>query len=452
MPSLLIVDDDRGTIRIFQRCFEDSDVMVHWATSAAEALKAVDQLQPDVVVLDIVLPDGNGLTVFEEIRRRDAAIPVIFVTASGTSDTAIESMRLGALDYLSKPIDAAKIRDVVGQAIRISKRMRMGAAESETENGEDAGVGLASSDLLIGNSPAMQEVYKAIGRLADQNINVLIRGESGTGKELVARAIHQHSKRGKKRFLAVNCAAIPESLLESELFGHEKGAFTGATSQRIGRFEECEGGTLFLDEVGDMPLLMQSKVLRAIQEKEFRRVGGNQTIKTDAWIVAATNRDIDAMVATGEFRSDLCYRLNGYSILLPPLRDRREDIPLLVDYYARRFNAEMGKAITAIAPETMERLRRYSWPGNIRELQTVLKHAMLHAIGPILRRSSCRSNCGRACRTRRFPRKPLWRKTAVCLRRRKRYLVRRRSRDWPPSMNSSRSSFATVRIRCIPTA
>ena len=182
----------------------------------------------------------------------------------------------------------------------------------------------------------------------------------------------------------MNCAAIPEALLESELFGHEKGAFTGAVSQRVGKFEECDGGTLFLDEVGDMPLLMQSKVLRAIQEKEFQRVGGNQTIKSDVWIVAATNRDLEAMVAKGEFRADLCYRLNGYCIVLPPLRDRRDDIPLLVEHYLRVFNSEIGKAITAVAPETMERLKQYSWPGNIRELQTVLKHTMLHAIGPIV--------------------------------------------------------------------
>src|SRR5208283_1194977 len=218
-----------------------------------------------------------------------------------------------------------------------------------------------SSDALIGHCAAMQEVYKAIGRVAGQNINVLIRGESGTGKELVARSIHQHSHRAGKKFLAVNCAAIPESLLESELFGHEKGSFTGAVSQRIGKFEECDGGTLFLDEVGDMPLLMQSKVLRAIQEKEFQRVGGNHTIKSDTRIVAATNRDLDVMVASGEFRADLCYRLNGYTILLPLLRERRDDIPLLVDYYLRRFNSEIGKSITGVAPETMDRLRQYSW-------------------------------------------------------------------------------------------
>lgn len=388
MPALLIVDDDRSIIRIFQRCFENTDVTVATAASGAEAVRATSELRPDVVVLDIMLPDQSGLSAYEEIRRQNPEIPIVFITASGTSDTAIESMRLGAMDYLSKPLDMAKIRQVVRIAMSISKLIRGSAVKGGSGEGENTDAaseaGTTSTDALIGHCAAMQEVYKAIGRVAGQNINVLIRGESGTGKELVARAIHQHSTRVGKNFLAVNCAAIPESLLESELFGHEKGAFTGAVSQRIGKFEECDGGTLFLDEVGDMPLLMQSKVLRAIQEKEFQRVGGNHTIKSDTRIVAATNRDLESMVADGAFRADLCYRLDGYTILLPPLRDRRDDIPLLVDYYLHRFNAEIGKAITGVAPEAMERLKDYSWPGNIRELQTILKHAMLHAIGPIL--------------------------------------------------------------------
>jgi DNA-binding NtrC family response regulator len=386
MPTLLVVDDDRSIIRIFQRCFEQSNVTVLSAMSGAEAVKAANELHIDAVVLDIVLPDQSGLEAYEAIRRRNAAIPIVFITASGSSDAAIESMRLGAMDYLSKPLDLAKIRDVVGRALAISNLIQQEtSAENEGPSAETvASPGSTSSDDLIGHCPAMQEVYKEIGRVAGQNINVLIRGESGTGKELVARAIHQHSTRVARRFLAVNCAAIPESLLESELFGHEKGAFTGATAQRIGKFEECDGGTLFLDEVGDMPLVMQSKVLRAIQEKEFQRVGGNQTIHSEACIGAATNRDLDAMVASGDFRADLSFRLNGYTILLPPLRDRREDIELLVDYYIRRFNTELGKSISGASSETMERLRQYSWPGNIRELQTVIKHAMLHAIAPIL--------------------------------------------------------------------
>ncbi|MGO8753460.1 MAG: sigma-54-dependent transcriptional regulator [Thermoguttaceae bacterium] len=385
MSTLLVVDDDRSIIRVFQRCFEQTDIAVISAASGAEALKAMSELQPDVVVLDILLPDQSGLSVYEGIRRQNPAIPILFVTGSGTSDTAIESMRLGAMDYLSKPLDMVKIREVIGQAMAISDLMRVTVARNGSENGNAASpAGATSSDALIGHCPTMLEVYKAIGRVTGQHISVLVRGESGTGKELVARAIHQHSARAGRKFLAVNCAAIPESLLESELFGHEKGSFTGAVSQRIGKFEECDGGTLFLDEVGDMPLLMQSKVLRTIQEKEFQRVGGNQTIKSDVCIVAATNRDLEAMVAGGQFRADLCYRLNGYTIPLPPLRERRDDIPLLVDYYLRRFNAEIGKAISGVARDAMERLKQYSWPGNIRELQTVLKHAMLHAIGPIL--------------------------------------------------------------------
>ncbi len=384
MPSLLIADDDRAIVRIFQRCFENSDITVLSATSGAEAVRVAGESCPDVVVLDIFLPDQSGLAACEEIHRLNPAIPIVFITASQTPDTAIESMRLGAMDYLNKPLDMAKIREVVGHAVGISKLIHVTAANGEAGSVDAASPPPTSAETMIGRCSAIQEVYKAIGRIADQNVNVLIRGESGTGKELVARAIHQHSLRAAKKFLAVNCAAIPESLLESELFGHEKGSFTGAVSQRIGKFEECDGGTLFLDEVGDMPLLMQSKVLRAIQQKEFQRVGGNQTIKSDVCIVAATNRVLEAMAAAGEFRADLGYRLNGYSIVLPPLRDRRDDIPLLVEHYIRIFNGEIGKAITAVAPETMERLQQYSWPGNIRELQTVLKHAMLHAIGPIL--------------------------------------------------------------------
>jgi two-component system nitrogen regulation response regulator GlnG len=382
MAGLLVVDDDRSIVRIFQRCFEGSRITMRSAASGAEALAVVKEAEPDVIVLDMVLPDQSGLSVFDEIRQLLPAVPIIFITAAGSSDTTIESIQRGAMDYLRKPLDMTKIREVVNQALAIGDLSRMAAGEEG--NFELCAQSGDTSDALIGRCPAMLEVYKAIGRTADQNVNVLIRGESGTGKELIARAVHQHSSRAGKTFMAVNCAAIPESLLESELFGHEKGSFTGAASQRLGKFEECDGGTLFLDEIGDMTLHMQSKVLRAIQEKEFQRVGSNKTITSDVRILAATNRDLEAMVASGEFRSDLCYRLNGYTITLPPLRDRQEDIPLLVSYYLERFNTEIGKTITGVAPETMELLKRYSWPGNIRELQTVLKRALLNAIGPIL--------------------------------------------------------------------
>jgi two-component system nitrogen regulation response regulator GlnG len=397
MPSLLVVDDDRSIRRIVQRCFQDSDVKIHSAASREEAAKATAALQPDVVVLD-TLPDGSGLSALEEIRRLNPTVPVIFITTSGTSEMAIESMRLGAMDYLGKPLDMEKIREVIGQAIGISRSIRETGGSDESALAEAALAEATSADALIGHSPAMQEVYKAIGRVADQRVNVLIRGESGTGKERIARAIHRHSNRAAEKYLAVNCAAIPEALLESELFGHEKGAFTGAVGQRTGKFEECNGGTLFLDEVGDMPLAMQSKVLRAIQEKEFQRVGGNQTIKSDVWIVAATNRDLDAMVAAGTFRADLSFRLNGYTIVLPPLRERREDVPLLVEHYVRIFNAEMGKAITGVAPETMERLVQYSWPGNIRELQTVQSRigSSMSASGSVTAGLGCGSGSPRA--------------------------------------------------------
>ena len=381
MPSLLIVDKDRNVTRTFQRCFADTDVTVYRAGSWQEAAQGAAEAKPDVVVLDVELPGGNGLSALEEIRQVHPALPVVIMTAPGASEVAIESTRLGAMDFLTKPLDAAQVREVIGRAINISSRIRLNGNGNGRHDAEVDAAAIASRSALLGASPAMQEVYKAIGRVAAQNISVLIRGESGTGKELVAHAIHQHSDRAKKQFMAVNCAAIPEAILESELFGHEKGAFTGAVGQRIGKFEECDGGTIFLDEVGDMPLLMQSKVLRAIQEKEFQRVGGNETITSDVRIIAATNRDLDAMVANDEFRADLSFRLNGYQIALPPLRDRRDDIPILIEHYLRLFNVELGKSITSVAAEAMERLRQYSWPGNIRELQTALKQAMLHAIG-----------------------------------------------------------------------
>ena len=385
MTTLLLIDDDRVAIHLVQRYFEQSEIKVISCIPAPEAVKAAAKLQPDVVILDFLLPDQSGVFLYETIRRYAPAVPVIFVMASGNSEAAIESMRLGVMDYLSKPLDAGELREVVARAISIGALTRATLARDDSDgSNRDKLAGATSTAALIGHCPAIQAVYKAIGRVAGQNISVLIRGESGTGKELVARAIHQHSPRAGKKFLTINCAAIPEALLESELFGHEKGAFTGATSQRIGKIEECDGGTLFLDEVGDMSLAMQSKVLRATQEMEFERVGGNRTIRPNTRIVAATNRDLDAMVVSGEFRADLCYRLNGYSIVLPPLRARRGDIPILVNYYLRRFNSELGKAISCVATEAMELLTRHDWPGNIRELQTVIKHAMLHAIGPVL--------------------------------------------------------------------
>jgi two-component system nitrogen regulation response regulator GlnG len=271
------------------------------------------------------------------------------------------------------------VRELVEKAINIrrlaSVPVKLSPSASEAEE---------SGDVLVGRCAEMQEVYKAIGRVAAQNATVLIRGESGTGKELVARAIYQHSLRKDAKFLAVNCAAIPEALLESELFGHERGAFTGAESRKIGKFEQCSGGTVFLDEIGDMTPLSQSKVLRVLQDQRFERVGGHDTIQTDVRIIAATNRDLEKMVEENEFRADLYYRLKGFTINLPALRRRGDDIPMLVRHYIARFRRELNKAVADVSPEALELLRNYGWPGNIRQLQSVLRQAMLQATGPLL--------------------------------------------------------------------
>jgi len=287
-------------------------------------------------------------------------------------------MRLGAHEYVLKPLDVEVVRGLIGHAFEISRLMRVPARLADSGGGDE------ESDLLVGNCPAMQEVYKSVGRVARQDVTVLILGESGTGKELVARAIYHYSHRSKGPFLTINCAAIPETLLESELFGHEKGAFTGADRKRVGKFEQCDGGTIFLDEIGDMTPATQTKILRVLQEQRFERVGGNEPIQVDVRIIAATNRKLEEMVTGGEFRSDLYYRLNVYTIHLPPLRERPGDLPLLADHFLRQFSRELGKDIRSIAPQALELLAPYSWPGNVRELQSVLKKAMLHATGPVL--------------------------------------------------------------------
>src|SRR5215475_13371304 len=317
MSRILVIDDDRSVRHLIAKAFEDTDVQVVPAATAEEGLHLLGEAQSDVVLLDILLPESSGLELFERIRTVDPKLPVIFITSLSSSDTAIKAMTLGAFDYLLKPLDLARIRDLVRQAIEIRRLMSIPVEMPGAKNGRANGAA-NRSDTLVGNSPQMQEVYKAIGRVAPQDVTVLIRGESGTGKELVARALYQHSPRVKGQFLAVNCAAIPDALLESELFGHEKGSFTGADQRRIGKFEQCSGGTLFLDEIGDMSPLVQSKVLRVLQSQEFERVGGNHTITTDVRVIAATNRDLEKMVEDGEFRSDLYYRLSGFTIQLAP--------------------------------------------------------------------------------------------------------------------------------------
>lgn len=383
MSRILVIDDDRSIRHLISKTFEDSDIEVISASSAEEGLRSIANVAPDVVLLDVLLPTASGLETFEEIRDADPKLPIIFITSLDSSETAIKSMTLGAFDYLLKPLDVNRIKELVDQALEIRRLMNtpVEVPGDEKNNGE---VASQRGDSLVGRSPQMQEVYKAIGRVAPQDVTVLIRGESGTGKELVARAVYQHGPRAKGPFLAVNCAAIPDALLESELFGHEKGAFTGADQRRIGKFEQCSGGTLFLDEIGDMSPLVQSKVLRVLQSQEFERVGGNTTIKTDARVIAATNRDLECMVEEGEFRSDLYYRLSGFTIPLAPLRERREDIAALVDRYLAIFSRELGKDVSGISPEALDILLDYPWPGNVRELQNVLKQTLLRSVGPVI--------------------------------------------------------------------
>ncbi|WP_165230768.1 sigma-54-dependent transcriptional regulator [Aquisphaera insulae] len=379
MAHLLLIDDDPELIaRQIRRVFPPPDHSLDEARTGAEGILKAGRDAPDVILLDLRLPDRSGLEVYDAIRRGDARIPVIFVTMARKADAAIEAMKHGAYDYLLKPIDLHQIRKVIEGAVEVGRRMREPAIIAER------GAELDAEGVIVGSCPAMIEVYKAIGRVASQDVPVLITGESGTGKELVARAIYQHSLRARAPFLTLNCAAIPETLLESELFGHEKGAFTSADRRRIGKFEQCNGGTLLLDEIGDMPLALQAKVLRLIQDQVFERVGGNETVSTDVRLLAATHRDLKTWSTDGKFRPDLYYRLGVFTIQLPPLRERGEDLELLVRYFLRRLNPQLGREVRDVAPEALERLRSHTWPGNIRELQSVLKQALLQASGPIL--------------------------------------------------------------------
>jgi two-component system nitrogen regulation response regulator GlnG len=376
VPTLLVVDDEPNILLAFRRAFPALEVLT--AQTAEEGLEVARRQRPDVAVLDIHLPDVPGLEMLRRLREIDARTPVVFITGRSTTDTAIEAMKLGAYEYLLKPLELSVLRQVVDRALAISRLSHVPAVITGGGPADDR------ADAVVGSCPAMQEVYKDIGRVAPQDMTVLITGETGTGKELVARAIYQHSRRADRPFLAINCAAIPETLLESELFGHEKGAFTGADRRRIGKFEQCAGGTVFLDEVSDMSPLTQSKVLRLVQEQRFERLGGNETVHADVRILAATNADLGSAVAQGRFRQDLYYRLSAYTIHLPPLRARGGDLDLLVSHYVGRYAREMGKDVESVAPQALAVLRRHAWPGNIRELQSVLRQALLHATGTVL--------------------------------------------------------------------
>lgn len=379
MPRLLLIDDDKAIIPHQVRlAFSTADFSIEVASTAADGLALFRSWAPDVVILDLRLPDSTGLDLFRKFREIDRRVPVVFATMTKGADDAIEAMKLGAFDYMFKPLDLKQLQQIVGEAVQVSRRMR----EPAVVVPEDADSTAAGA--IVGSCPQMCEVYKAIGRVSAQDVPVLITGESGTGKELVARAIYQHSARAQGPFLVLNCAAIPEQLLESELFGHEKGAFTGADRRRIGKFEQVNGGTLFLDEIGDMPAGLQAKMLRVLQEQQFERVGGNETLQTNVRIIAATHRDLRTWSQEGKYRPDLYYRLSVFTIHLPALRDRGSDLEALVRHYVRRLSVDLHREIRDVSVEAIARLREYSWPGNIRELQSALKQALLYASGNVL--------------------------------------------------------------------
>lgn len=374
--SLLVIDDEKDVHYSFKRVLAGEYELIA-AKSGREGLALFREHKPDLVLMDVRMPELDGLQTLREIRKLDPKALVIMMTAYSTTQTAIEAMKGGAYDYVLKPFDIQKIKRVIHDAMRSSESMKSVVSYQPLLSREDHAQG------IIGKSDAMQAVYKEIGRVAAKNIPVLVMGETGTGKELVARALYHHSDRNQKRFLAINCGAIPELLLESELFGHERGAFTGAYARKIGKFEVCDGGTLFLDEIGELSPATQSKLLRVLQEKEIERLGSSTAIPIDVRLIAATNRDLKSMIKKGLFREDLFYRLNVVAISMPPLRDRREDIPLLVEYFIERFQAEYGGNVT-VSEETMHILERHDWPGNVRELENTLKNSLVRVQGEVL--------------------------------------------------------------------
>ncbi|SHF22037.1 DNA-binding transcriptional response regulator, NtrC family, contains REC, AAA-type ATPase, and a Fis-type DNA-binding domains [Desulforamulus putei DSM 12395] len=370
MNKILVIDDEEHMCWALERGLRQEGYQVLTATRGKEGLELIRKETPSLVILDLKMPEMDGLEVLVRAKDLLPKLPVIMITAHGTIDTAIEAMKLGATDYITKPFDLDELKLVVKQALMVSQ-LQEEVTFLRSELSKKYG-------RIIGNSQAIQDVCTLVEKVADSNATVLITGESGTGKEVTALSIHQLSSRRDKPFVPINCAALPESLLESELFGHEKGAFTGAVARKLGRFELANHGTLFLDEITEMPLSMQVKLLRVLQEKQFERVGGTESIKVDVRVIAATNRDPIECIRKGTFREDLYYRLNVLPIHLPPLRERTEDIPLLVMHFLQKFNPSQEQLIS---PEAMGLLTSYHWPGNIRELQNVIERAVILSQG-----------------------------------------------------------------------
>jgi DNA-binding NtrC family response regulator len=376
--KILIIDDEKDVHHAFRRLLEKEPLVVLCAESGDEGLRTIKQQSVDVIVMDIRMGSQNGLETLKQIRQFNPRQVVIMMTAYGTSQTAIEAMKLGAYDYVLKPFDIPELQQLLARALDAAQAMK------EIVVLPTKPVPNESHQTIVGSSPVMQHVYKLVGQVAPTSATVLITGESGTGKELVARAIYQNSTRGNRLFIAINCAAIPDNLLESELFGHERGSFTGAMNQRIGKFELGDGGTIFLDEIGEMPIATQTKILRVLQEGEFSRLGNNEPVKTDVRVIAATNKNLAEAVNKGEFRQDLFYRLNVVSIHLPPLRERLSDVTSLVTYFLQKHRAKHPSGPVQFSEGALDILRAHPWPGNVRELENSIQRAMVFAQGSII--------------------------------------------------------------------
>jgi len=379
--SILAVDDD-PQMQFFLKEALQQNYEVTVAGSAEDALAAIRGSRFDLILMDVRLPGMSGLDALHEVQKLDYRTPIIVMTAHGTRDTALQAVRMGAYDYFTKPFKLDEMEIVIRRALE--KKRLIGEVERLRERLASAG----RRGRLLGSSRAMQEVLRLIDRVGPTDSTVLILGESGTGKELIAEAIHESSTRHSRPFVKLNCAAIPEALLESELFGHEKGSFTGAVGRKLGKFEQADGGTLLLDEIGDMTLATQAKILRALQEREFQRVGGTQTIKVDVRILASTNKDLEKAARDGTFRDDLYFRLNVVTIEVPPLRERRDEIPELADCFLAEANARLHRSIMRLAPDTLAALIEYGWPGNVRELRNMIERAVVVNDGDVLALSS----------------------------------------------------------------
>jgi len=375
VPRILVIDDDNEVRYSLNRVLTSQHYQVQEAPSGEEGVAAVKKQAPDVVLLDNRMTGMSGIETLQHIRAANPKQLIIFMTAFGTAQTAIEAMKFGAYDYVVKPFDPPKLLALVDSALRTQADSKSAAGYKPVINTDEHKEG------IVGASAAMQTVFKVIGQFAASDASVMVTGESGTGKELVARSLHRHSHRAAKPFVAVNCAAIPENLIESELFGHERGSFTGATAQRLGKFELCDGGTIFLDEIGDMTPTTQTKILRVLQEGDIQRVGGTETIKVSVRVIAATNKDLEVLVREKKFREDLYYRLNVVRVKLPPLRERREDVPQIVDFFVQNLAKAKKVKARKVSPEALALFASYSWPGNVRELENVVYRSAVAATG-----------------------------------------------------------------------